>query len=74
MQFLHILVCFSDLWAKTCVMGAQKSHLMEMVLVSTHDIYFAVIFYLTHRDAFMVFLQAPMPCECLFLGYKHSSK
>ena len=29
----------SDLSAKTCVMGAQKSHLMEMVLMSTHDIY-----------------------------------
>ena len=25
---------------KTCVLGAQKNHLIEMVLLCTHDIYF----------------------------------
>ena len=50
-------------------MGAQKSNLMEMVCRSTHDISFDVIFYYTHLDAFMVFLQAPISCECLFLGF-----
>ena len=70
----HVIFCIPDLSAITYVMGAQKNRLIEMVLLSTHDIYFAVIFDHTHQDAFMVFLQAPMSCECLFLGYKHSSQ
>ena len=31
---------FSYLLVKTCVMGAQKSHLIETVLMSTHNIWY----------------------------------